>query len=137
MNSRTMFSLPPSQAERQSAESTRAPIPAKGAAPCKPRLKLTPTGKLSLIKGGDAGLSTHEVKTRIKQRYGSIRAFAERFELHYPSVLGALSKLPTAHRCAGGVAEIRKLLGLNSSPSKRGLKLASTWAQKKSTGVSA
>lgn len=44
MNNRTMFTPPPSPAERQSAQSTRAPTLAAGAAPIKPRYFLDTKG---------------------------------------------------------------------------------------------
>lgn len=100
MNSRTMISSPPSQAERQSAKSTRAPALAEGAAPIKPRYVMDSKGVIRATPGTvkealqRRGMSQTDVARALGVRHTVVwsnlhgRVRSARIEAEFSRVLG-------------------------------------------------
>lgn len=96
----------------------------------KPRLKISTSGKLTLLAQGVSGLTQQETKKLIRQRFGSLSHFASRFGLRYDALCYATSGNYAA-KSAGYVAEVRCILGLPSQPTKAGLALAAAHAKRR------
>lgn len=91
----------------------------------KPHLKLSINGRISVLRPAITGMPESEMKRRIGQHYGSMSAFAVRFGFRYSDVVTALcmdnnERTSTGGilSAAGGVSEVRQVLGLFSRPSK-------------------
>lgn len=82
----------------------------------KPHLKLSAAGNLLLLTDGISGLSQQQTRKFIKRHYGSLQAFAQRFDLPYQAVCDATRSYDSS-QCGGRIADVRRLLGLPSSPS--------------------
>lgn len=77
----------------------------------KPHLKLSATGQLLLLVDGNSGLTQQETRRFIKRHYGTVLAFAKKFDLQYDIVCFATRRHDSSH-VGGRVADMRRLLGL-------------------------
>lgn len=91
----------------------------------KPRLKPTRNGGLRVVQVGSNPWAEVSARQFVREHYGSLLAFAERYHLSYGAVCIALRPSGRAMHMAGQVAVIRHLLGLPSRPSRRALQSAS------------
>lgn len=105
----------------------------------KPRLKLLNTGRLLVLQPAVLGIQESQLKRRLTRHYGSMSAFAVRFGFRYSDVVTALSvdTKSKAGTCAGvasaagGVAEVRRVLGLRSEPSKTAIAQVAAQAKRR------
>ena len=98
----------------------------------KPRLKLTVASQLLLLTDGSSGLSQLQTRIFIKRHYGTLIAFAQRFGLPYQAVCDA-TRRHNASECGGRIADVRRLLGLPSTPSVNSIRYSQT--PRKRTGL--
>lgn len=82
--------------------------------PNKPRLKLRLDGRVSVLSAGANSWSEQAARSWIQKHYGSLAHFSRRYGFDYLHVVNAFQRRQDA---AGGVAEVRQLLGLKSNPS--------------------
>lgn len=99
----------------------------------KPRLKLSTSGKISLLTPGKVEWKEYAARRFIRSHYGSLQAFAIRFALPYAAVCNAVDN-PRFERTAGPVATVRQLLGLPSNPTPASIALSRAQAQRRSRG---
>lgn len=79
----------------------------------KPRLKLSINGRVSLVAAGSNGWTEEVAKSWVQKHYGSLAHFSRRYGFDYLHVVNAFQRRQDA---AGGIAEVRQLLGLKSQP---------------------
>jgi len=96
-----------------------------------PRLKLSTTGRLTLLRPATCPLSRDQALALVLAHYGSRLAFACRWQLNYGDVSQALRPNENGHLRGGAVARVRQLLGLRSEPSTFAQKLAEASARRK------
>lgn len=100
----------------------------------KPRLKLSSTGKLSVIAPGELGWNARQARTYIQSHYGSVGRFAARFALSYAAA--CLATRPgrdgSVSRIAGDVSKIRSMLGLRTEPTPLAIRLAQVHPKRRS-----
>lgn len=92
----------------------------------KPRLKLSATGKLSVVAPGELGWNARQARSYIQRHYGSVGKFAARFALSYAAACLATrpGRDSSVSRIAGDVSHIRSMLGLRTEPTPHAVRLA-------------
>lgn len=88
----------------------------------KPRLKLSITGRLTLLREGLSGLNEDQTKRSLQKSHGSLLAFSRKHGVNYAGLCSSFNV--QSERFAGNVATARQLLGLPSNPTKGNLSLA-------------
>lgn len=99
----------------------------------KPRLKLHLNGRVSIVSTGAIGWTAKDARSFIKRHYGSVGRFATRFQLPYGAACAATEpdRERVSSKSAGGVAEVRALLGLSSNPSLASIRIAKAHAARR------
>lgn len=103
----------------------------------KPRLKLHLDGHISVVRPGKSCLSAYEVKTFLRQHYGSLGAAALALQAPRWALQQALDWDLAAKQAGGHVGRCRQMLGLPNQPSDRSIAAAQRIAKRQARRAAA